>query len=312
MNPYLSVVIPVYNEEDVLQALWDRLKPVMQAMGKSYEVIFVNDGSSDHSNLILENFHHQNSDNVRVVEFNRNYGQIMAIMAGFEHVRGDVVVTMDSDLQNPPEDIPKLLEYIDKGHDVVGGIRVNRKDSWWRKTISRLHKVIRRRVISYEVGDDGCMLRAFKRNIVDLMVQSQETSTFVTALAAGYASNLINVPVGHEERQAGETGYSFYKLIRYNFDLITNFSVVPLQIFTFVGIFIALCSLALFLFLIIDRLLFGPEVQGVFTLFAILFFLIGVVLTGLGIMGEYIGRIYYEVRQRPRFVVKRLLEKEKS
>lgn len=311
-KPYLSVVIPVYNEEASLEALYQRLIPVLDGLEKTYEVILVNDGSHDQSSKVLEELYQRRPENLRIVEFNRNYGQHMAIMAGFERVRGEVVVTMDADLQNPPEDIPKLLALIDQGHDVVGGIRANRQDPAWRIWISKLHKVVRKRMTDIEMDDSGCMLRAYRREIVDLMVSSGETSTFINALAASYAANPIDVPVGHDERQAGESNYNLYKLIRYNFDLLTNFSVVPLQIFTFVGIFVALGSLALFVYLMVERCLYGPDVSGVFTLFAIVFFLMGVMLTGLGIVGEYIGRIYYEVRRRPRFVVKRTLEKNKD
>lgn len=310
-NPEVSVVIPVYNEEEVLQILYDRLMPVMDNSGKSYEVILVNDGSKDKSAEILKKFHELRPDNIRVINFNGNYGQHMAIMAGFENVRGDVVVTMDADLQNPPEDIPKILAAVDQGHDVVGGYRMDRKDRIWRKAVSKLHNILRSKIMpKIKMKDEGCMLRAYKRNIVDNMVASGEVNTFIPALALLFAENPTDVGVRHEERAAGKSNYNFYKLIRYNFDLITNFSVAPIQVFTFLGVIVSFLSAVLVVYMVVRRFIVGPEVGGVFTLFAIAFFLIGLCLMGLGILGEYIGRIYQEVRQRPRFIIKNILEKQ--
>ena len=307
-HPYLSVVIPVYNEADVLPILFGRLFPALDALGKSYEVIFTNDGSRDASSQLLKAQYDKRPQQVRVIEFNRNYGQHMAIMAGFEHVRGEVIVTMDADLQNYPEDIHLLLEKVDAGHDVVGGYRVGRKDLPWRKFFSRLHNVMREKLTNIRMKDEGCMLRAYKRNIVDHMVASQEMSTFIPALASCYAGNPTDVPVRHAGREAGVSKYNFYKLIRYNFDFFANFSRAPLEFFTISGFIVAALSMCLFIYLIVDRFIYGPDVQGVFTLFAIVFFLIGMLLMGLGIVGEYVGRIYEEVRQRPRFIIKDILE----
>ncbi|MFT3742366.1 MAG: glycosyltransferase [Gammaproteobacteria bacterium] len=307
--PYLSVVIPVYNEQESLENLYSRLIPVLDQIGKPFEVIFTNDGSRDKTEAILQEFFQRRPNEIRVINFNTNYGQHLAIMAGLEHVRGEVVVTMDADLQNPPENIPALLEKIEQGHDVVGGYRENRQDSTWRKGISRLHNYIRAKIMpGLTMKDQGCMLRAYKRHIVDLMVSSNESNTFINALALNYAANPAEVPVTHEARAAGKSNYNFYKLIRYNFDLITNFSLVPLQVFTMLGIFISGLSGLLVVYLFLRRIFEGPEVQGVFTLFAIAFFFIGLCLLGLGILGEYIGRIYLEVRQRPRFVIRNIIQ----
>jgi undecaprenyl-phosphate 4-deoxy-4-formamido-L-arabinose transferase len=160
--------------------------------------------------------------------------------------------------------------------------------------------------------DEGCMLRAYRRDIVDHMVASEEHSTFIPALAVSFAGNPIDIPVRHAAREAGQSNYNFYKLIRYNFDLFANFSRAPLEAFTITGVVVALLSLFLFIFLMAQRIHSGPDAQGVFTLFAILYFLIGILLMGLGIVGEYIGRIYEEVRKRPRYIVKRILNTEKT
>jgi undecaprenyl-phosphate 4-deoxy-4-formamido-L-arabinose transferase len=310
MKPYISIVIPVHNEQEVLFNLFERLTAVMDQIGKSYELIFTNDGSKDNSEIILNELHHKRPEQIRIIHFNGNYGQHMAIMAGFERVRGDIIITMDADLQNLPEDIPNFISKIEEGHDVVGGYRQQRQDSFWRVTASNLHNKIRARITPrITMKDEGCMLRAYRKNVVDNMVTSGEASTFIPALALTFASNPTEIPVGHQPRPAGTSSYNFYRLIRYNFDLITGFSLVPLQIFTLLGILISLGSVFLVIYMVIRRTILGPEMEGIFTLFAILFLLVGLCLLGLGVLGEYIGRIYQEVLRRPRFVIKSVIEK---
>ena len=308
IKPYVSVVIPVYNEQDNLEALCSRLAAAMDKTGKVWEVLFTNDGSRDRSLELLKAFQRKRPKEARIIDFNGNFGQHMAIMAAFERVRGDVVVTLDADLQNPPEEIPKLLAAIEAGHDSVGGFRKNRRDTFFRKYASRIINGIRAKVTRIRMRDQGCMLRAYRKSIVEAIVASGETSTFIPALAYSYSSNPAEVEVEHATRAAGESKYRIYDLIRLNFDLMTGFSVVPLQVFTVFGIVVAFLSLLFVAFLLIRRLIVGPEAEGVFTLFAILYFLVGVGIMGLGIIGEYIGRIYKEVRRRPRFVVRAVYE----
>jgi len=310
-KPYISVVVPVHNEQENLEELYRRLTQVLDNLGKSYEILFTNDGSTDRSSEILKTLHHRRPTQIRVIEFNGNFGQHMAIMAGFERVRGEIIITMDADLQNPPEEIPKLVAAMEKGHDVVNAYRQDRQDHWWRRGISRLHNILRAKMMpKLQMKDEGCMLRAYRREIVDLMASTGETTTFIPALALNYAVNPTEVGVAHASRLAGQSNYNFYGLIRYNFDLITGFSLFPLQAITLIGMAVSILSFLFVMFLFMRRLIVGPEVEGVFTLFAILFFLIGILLLGLGITGEYIGRIFQEVRQRPRFVVRQVLEAE--
>jgi len=307
-QPYLSVIVPVYNEQENLAALFARLTTVLDRIGKPYEIVFTNDGSRDGSLALLRDFYLQRPKQVRVIDFNGNFGQHMAIMAAFERARGEVIVTLDADLQNPPEEIPKLLAEIDNGHDVVGGYRKDRRDSWFRRRASRLLNAVRETTTRIRMRDQGCMLRAYRRNIVEHITASGETSTFIPALAMSYAANPAEVEVEHAARAAGASKYNLYKLIRLNFDLMTGFSVVPLQVFTLFGMVISAGSLLFVVYLFIRRLIIGPEVQGVFTLFAILYFLVGVGIMGLGVIGEYIGRIYQEVRRRPRFMIREVYE----
>lgn len=312
-NPYISIVIPVHNEQEVLEELYTRLTKALDQLDKSFEIILTNDGSTDKSSQILKSMHERRPNQIRVIEFNGNFGQHMAIMAGFEHVRGQIIITMDADLQNPPEEIGKLVAAMEAGHDVVNTYRQNRQDSLWRLQVSKWHNKMRAWMMpKLKMRDEGCMLRAYARNIVDLMVSTGESNTFIPALALTYAANPTEVGVAHAERSAGTSSYNFYKLIRYNFDLVTGFSVFPLQVFTMIGVLISLASFAFVVYLFLRRLIVGPEVEGVFTLFAILFFVLGIVLFGLGVVGEYIGRIYQEVRRRPRFVIKHVLEQPEA
>ncbi|MFM7750138.1 MAG: glycosyltransferase, partial [Opitutaceae bacterium] len=268
----LSVVIPVYNEEANLPVLFARLYPVLDGLGRPYEVLFTNDGSADRSFALLREQHAARPDVTRVIDFNANYGQHMAIMAAFERVRGDVIVTLDADLQNPPEEIPKLLARIDAGHDYVGGFRLDRQDSLFRTWASRLVNLVREKTTNIEMTDQGCMLRAYRRPIIDAIVRSGAINTFIPALAYSFSGHPAEVGVRHEERHAGVSNYSFYRLVRLNFDLITGFSLAPLQIFTMFALCSAAGSFVLVLILAGRRIFLGPEEGGLFTLFGILFF----------------------------------------
>jgi undecaprenyl-phosphate 4-deoxy-4-formamido-L-arabinose transferase len=303
-QPYLSIVIPVYNEEFNLEPLMKRLYPAVKGTGHTFEILFTNDGSRDRSLEILRGMVDR-YPGVKVVEFNGNFGQHMAILAAFEMSKGQIVITLDADLQNPPEEIPRLVAEIEKGYDVVGTIRQKRQDSLFRKLASRVVNITTNKMTGMKMSDYGCMLRAYHRNIIDNINRCGESTTFIPALAQTFAARPTEIQVAHAERSAGESKYSLYKLIRLNFDLMTGFSVVPLQLFALFGITTSVLSLAFALFLLIRRFIVGAEVEGVFTLFAILFFFVGIIIMGIGIVGEYVGRIYQEVRKRPRFVVRR-------
>ncbi|SDD70842.1 undecaprenyl-phosphate 4-deoxy-4-formamido-L-arabinose transferase [Cupriavidus sp. YR651] len=306
----VSVVIPVYNEEDGLQALFDRVYPAMDATGESYEIIFINDGSSDRSAQMLAAQYHKRPDVTRVILFNGNFGQHMAILAGFEHTRGRITITLDADLQNPPEEIPRLVEEMRRGHDYVGTIRRQRNDTAFRRYASRAMNRLREKITKIKMTDQGCMLRAYDRNIIDTINACREVNTFIPALAYTFSSNPVEIEVGHEQRHAGESKYSLYQLIRLNFDLVTGFSIVPLQWFSAIGTILSISSAGLFVVLLVRRFLLGSEVQGVFTLFALNFFLVGIMLFGIGLLGEYVGRIYQEVRDRPRYRIQAVLERD--
>jgi undecaprenyl-phosphate 4-deoxy-4-formamido-L-arabinose transferase len=305
----LSMVIPVYNEEAVLPALFERLYPALDAIGRSFEVVFVDDGSKDRSAGLLRDQHQKRPDATQVVLLRTNAGQHAAILAGFEFASGRYVVTLDADLQNPPEEIPKLVAALDEGHDYVGSIRRVRQDSFWRHWASSAANSIRERITKIHITDQGCMFRAYHRDIVAAVLESREVQTYIPALAYLYAANPTEIMVEHEKRAAGETKYSLFKLIHLNFDLMTAFSVLPLQLFSVMGMGIAIISFIFTAVLAIRRIIFGPEVQGVFTLFGVVFFLIGILLFGIGILGEYLVRVYIQVRERPCSLVRTVLER---
>ncbi len=306
----LSVVIPVYNEQGNLPTLFARLYPVLDALGRSYEIIFTNDGSADRSHELLAAQYQARPDVTRVIEFNANYGQHMAVMAALERARGEVIVTLDADLQNPPEEIPKLLEKTDAGYDCVGGMRQNRQDSFFRRRASQLVNLVRGSMTRIEMTDQGCMLRAYSRNVVEGIIRSGAVNTFIPALAYNLATKPTEVPVAHEERHSGASNYSLYQLIRLNFDLITYFTTAPLQLFTIFSMLCSVGSLVVVIILAGRRLIIGPEEGGLFTLIGILIFLVSVCMLGIGLIGEYMGRTYQVVRNRARYHVSHILEKQ--
>ena len=311
MNPQVSVVIPVYNEQEGLALLFERLYPALDALGRSYEVVFVDDGSTDGSVAQLRAQFERRPQVTRVVLLARNAGQHLAILAAFGQTRGTYVITLDADLQNPPEEIGRLVAAMDTGADYVGTIRKSRRDVLWRKAASRLMNRLREGTTSIRITDQGCMLRGYHRSVVDAVNHCREASTYVPALAYTFARHPVEIEVSHAERVAGQSKYSLYRLARLNFDLMTGFSTAPLQFFSLAGSAIALISLLLVAYLAVRRLVVGPEAEGLFTLFGIAFFLIGVALMGLGVVGEYVGRIYEQVRQRPRYTIAAVLEEER-
>ena len=301
----VSVVVPVYNEQANLDEFFRRTLGVMDGLAGAYELLLVDDGSRDRSLEILKAWAGRRPDVVRVLELSRNFGQHPAILAGFRDVTGDVIVTLDADLQNPPEEIPKLLSKVEEGYDVVGGVRVSRQDSLPRRFASLVVNRVTVAITRMRLTDFGCMLRAYSRDVVDEINRTEEAATFIPALGQSFARNPTEIEVAHAPRTGGESAYSLYRLIRLNFDLMTGFSSVPLQLFGILGTFVALGGIAFGIFLFARRLIVGAEVEGVFTLFAILFTLLGIAMAGLGIVGEYVGRIYEQVRGRPRFSVRR-------
>jgi undecaprenyl-phosphate 4-deoxy-4-formamido-L-arabinose transferase len=306
----ISILVPVYNEEGNLPHLLERLLNVTAGIDKRVEILLVDDGSRDRSAELITAAAEQHPDVVIGILLNRNYGQHAAIMAGFEYSSGDAVVTLDADLQNPPEEIPKLLAEIDKGCDVVGTIRMNRQDSFFRRQSSRLVNYVVRRVTGVQMSDYGCMLRAYRRSIVDAMLSCHERSTFIPILANSFGRNTSEVEVLHAEREHGESKYRLMDLVNLQFDLLTSITTAPLRLLSMIGFGIAILGFLFGALLMLLRIFYGPEwgIEGIFPLFAILFIFIGAQFVGMGLLGEYIGRVYIDVRARPRYFVQKIVD----
>ena len=308
----ISIVIPIFNEADNLEELIKRCLAVCRGMESKFEIIMVDDGSCDTSAEMIKTVVKINPGEIKGVFLNRNYGQHAAVMAGFEESKGDIIVTLDGDLQNPPEEIPALIECIKNGNDVVGSVRQNRKDSLFRKVSSFIINKAVQKATGVRMNDYGCMLRAYKRHIIDAVLKCRERSTFIPVLANSFARSSVEIPVRHNERLNGESKYSFFKLISLQFDLLTCMTTFPLRLLSIIGGIISISGTGLGLFLIIMRIIFGAPwaADGVFTLFAILFIFIGTQFIALGLLGEYIGRIYNDVRARPRYFVQNIICEE--
>ena len=306
-NVQVAVVIPVYNEEENLPALMQRLMPVMLGLGKSFEIIFIDDGSHDQSLQILKEF--TKNFQVRIVELTKNYGQHAAIMSGFSITQADIIITMDADLQNPPEEIINLVKVMEEGnYDVVGTIRKGRKDSFFRILPSKIINIVARKITGVSMRDWGCMLRCYRLPVVQRMIQCHEHATFIPALATVFAKRVTEIEVEHEERHGGKSNYPLRKLINLQFDLVASFSDLPMKLIMYGGILMSLLGVCFGAFLAVARLVYGARwaAEGIFTLFAVLFVFVGMQFFALGVIGEYIGRIYREVRKRPEYVIEKI------
>jgi undecaprenyl-phosphate 4-deoxy-4-formamido-L-arabinose transferase len=303
-----SVVIPLFNDEKSLPGVHERVSTVFRSLGKPYEIIYVDDGSHDGTFEALRAVHHADPTHVKAIRLMRNFGQHPAVTAGFDHVAGQVVITLDSDLQNPPEEIPRLLAKLDEGYDVVTGWRQNRQDSLSRRLPSFFINWIISSSTGVRLHDYGCMLRVYRREVVELLNRCGETTRFITALTSWLGVSIAEVPIRHEARQEGRSRYGFGRLLRMTLDVVTGYSIAPIQTISVMGIIMASVGIVAGLFLLAWRVIFGVNVTGLATFVALLLVLFGVQLAALGIIGEYIGRIYLEVRQRPYYLVRTVID----
>ena len=304
-KPPVSIVIPVFNEEDNLEELVKRCLRTCKGLNRDFEIILVDDGSSDRSREMIRHAAEENQGTIKGLLLNRNYGQHSAVMAGLAEARGDIVITLDADLQNPPEEIDKLVRKADEGFDVVGTVRMHRRDTLFRRLASLMVNRVVRMSTGVEMHDYGCMLRAYNRRVVEAMLQCHERSTFIPVLANSFAGRTAEIEVAHAERSAGDSKYGLWKLINLQFDLLTSMTTFPLRLLNLLGVIVSLLGFCFGIFLLVMRLIYGAEwaASGVFTLFAILFIFIGAQFLAMGLLGEYIGRIYSDVRARPRYFV---------
>jgi undecaprenyl-phosphate 4-deoxy-4-formamido-L-arabinose transferase len=304
-EPDLSVVVPFFNEEGNVDALFARLLPTLRPLGRPFEVVCVDDGSRDRTLDKLTAAARANPEIV-VRALARNFGQHAAVLAGLAAARGRFVVTLDADLQNPPEEIPKLVAKFDAGHDYVGTVRLDRDDSAFRRAASSVVSATTRRMSGIPITDFGCMLRGYSRPIAAAIVAQHEGRTFIPALGWLHAKSPCEIDVAHEARHEGSSKYSLLKLFRLHLDLMTGFSVAPLRFLFTAGLFVALAGFGLFAYIVAMRIVHGEawSAQGVFTLFAILFLFVGAQFVAFGLLGEYVGRILQTVRRRPPYLLR--------
>jgi undecaprenyl-phosphate 4-deoxy-4-formamido-L-arabinose transferase len=307
-----SVVIPLYNDVATLPVLHQRVSAVMLGLGQAYEIVYVDDGSQDATFEVLLEIHRQDPTHVRAIRLMRNFGQHPAVTAGFDHVAGEVIITLDSDLQNPPEEIPKLLDKLDEGYDVVAGWRQARHDPWMRKLPSRFINWIIASATGVKLHDYGCMLRVYRRHVVQLLNQCGESRRFITALTSWLGVSTAEVAVRHEAVSLRGSRYNYRRLIRMTLDLVTGYSLLPVHLVTALGLAMASIGIAAGLFLLGWRIVFGENPTGLSSFVALLLVLFGIQLAGMGVIGEYIGRIYTEVQGRPYYLIRTLLDRERS
>jgi undecaprenyl-phosphate 4-deoxy-4-formamido-L-arabinose transferase len=302
--PRLSIVIPMLNEAGNVGELLERLYPVLDRLDLPFEVVAVDDGSTDATlGVLLQE--QKARRHLRIVSLARNYGQHAAVVAGFAEARGEWIVTLDADLQNPPEEIPRLVAALRDGHDLVNTWREGRSDTAFRRRASRLVNRMMRTWSGIEVRDFGCMLRGYHRSVVEPMLRRREIHTFIPALAALYARRPAEIAVRHAARAHGASAYSLRRLLSLQLDLLTSFSVTPLRLLFVLGLSVAAAGIGFGAFLLATRLLLGSAwaAEGVFTLFAILFVFVGAQFVAFGLLGEYIGRIFQQVRERPLYLI---------
>jgi len=309
-GPRISVVAPVYNERETLPEMMERLSAVLKGMDRSYEIVYVDDGSTDGSRIMLQEMCAADP-HVRSVELLRNFGQSPALYAGLSRSRGDYTVIIDSDLQVMPEDIPLLVVKLDEGYDVAVGWRVNRHDSLFRKYASRMFNWYVAKVTGLPLHDYGCNLKAMKREIVENMCRLQHRCRYLPADLAMLGGRVAEVEVGHSERKKGTSKYNFISLLRVALDMVTGITDAPLRLIGYFGWTVALVGFAMGVRVVVVRLTVGDilQLQSVVALFL---FCTGVQLAATGLMCEYIGRIFVEVQQRPYFVVHEKEEKSES
>ena len=298
----LSVVIPISNEEAVLPKLFDRLYPVLDGLGTAYEVVFVDDGSRDRSATLLRQQYKLRPDVTQVLLLRGNAGRHGAIMAGVEVSGGARLVTLDADPRHPPAAIPRLLAELDRGHDYVGSFRRRYQDNRWRASVSKAMNRLRERVTRIRMTDPSGLPCAYDRALVDAVRTTDEALT--PGLAYVYAVNPIEIEVADTRQATGRSKSPLHESIHPNLELMTRFSLIPLQIFSLVGMGMALVSLVLAVLLALRRFVIGPEAEGVFTLFSVLFFLAGMILFGIGLVGEYVKHLCEQSRNRPNFPVR--------
>ena len=302
-RPFLSIVVPCYNEEDVIDIFLEKIIPILEKLKKSYEILFVNDGSRDNTLEILK-AKAKEYESVRVISLSRNFGKEAALSAGLDMAKGEVVVPIDVDLQDPPELILDFVKKYEEGYDVVVGKRADRTTDTHAKRISaelfyKMHNKISDIEIPHNVGD----YRLMSRKVVEELKKLPETQRFMKGIFAWLGFKTAVIEYKREERAAGETSFSGWKLWNFALEGITSFSTAPLRIWLYIGMVLAFISFLYGSWIVLKTLIFGVDSPGYASMITVILFLGGIQLMGIGILGEYIGRIYLESKNRPVYII---------
>lgn len=307
-HPILSIVIPICNEQENIQELYTRLVLTLANTEPDFEIIFVDDGSRDGSLEILARFA-QNDARVAVVSLARNFGHQPAISAGLDQARGNAVVVMDGDLQDPPEVLGQFIAKWREGHDVVYAIRGQRKESWFKRAAYKAFYRVMRRVANIAIPLDAGDFCIMDRRVVDLVINMPERNRFVRGIRSWVGLNQVGVEYERGARHAGETKYSFGRLVTLALDGLVSFSFVPLRVISLAGIGVSILSIMLAVIYTVQKLFWGLDPPGFPTTIVAIFFLAGIQLITIGVIGEYVGRIFEEVKRRPMYVVRQVIRK---
>ena len=305
MSLDFSVVIPVFNEEENILELYRRLTAQMEKLG-AYEIILVDDGSSDASWQFIKELHESDS-RVKGLSFSRNFGHHIALSAGLDYAKGNIMILMDADMQDPPEEIPRLIEKFREGYDIVYGIRKTRHDPLLKRLTSALFWFTLRRFSGVPMPAGQTMLRVLSRRVVDVMKEMREYARFIHGMMAWTGFKVTTMEVSHSPRMKGKSKYNVPKLFRLAFNAITSFSTVPLRLAVHIGIISSFLSLIVGLYFVYRKILYGIPVLGYASIIVSVFFVGGIQLLVLGIFGEYLGRVYQEVQRSPLYILKEVL-----
>lgn len=311
----LTVLIPLLNEVESLRPLYAQLHNALEPLGKSYEIIFVDDGSTDGSHAVLAELHAMD-EHVRVIRFRRNFGQTAAFAAGFEHARGDVIITLDADLQNDPRDIPKLLAKIDEGYDIVSGWRVDRQDTYLtRKVPSQVANRLISKFTGVELHDYGCSLKAYRQEVVKNIKLYGEMHRFIPALASWMGVSVAEIPVNHSARQFGKSKYGLQRAIKVFLDLLTvkfllSFGTRPIHVFGLLGMICFAAGIAIGGYLSAIKIFYNAVLgDRPLLLLAVLLTVLGVQFITMGLLGELVVRTYHESQRKPTYMVREWLHR---
>ena len=302
-SPFISIIVPVFNEENSILQFLSKVMPIIESLNINFEILFINDGSTDNSiNILIEQA--QKSPMIKVLNFSRNFGKEAALTAGIDHASGNALIPIDVDLQDPPELIPIMIKHWQEGYDVVYGLRVSRdSDSVFKRTSANLFYKIFNRLSPLKIPSDAGDFRLIDRRVAEVLKNIPERNRFMKGLFSWVGFKSIPVPYERPVRKSGETKWSTWRLWNFALDGILSFSTLPLRIWTYVGIFIAIFSFLYGSFIVLRTLIFGIDLPGYASLLTVILFLGGIQLVSVGILGEYIGRVFIESKNRPLYVI---------